>query len=318
MDETGATGERSGVKEGFLAAILAVGEQPMPLYSVSSMVRQPGPNLSFSHPVVLKRNPWATAVKLEPEIRRHDASGVLDNAFGVNLAVFLARYLSLCGSVRADASVFDQVWGEYELDRGRAEVPFRFQALLEGLTGQFDDLALGPRVRIKAISDEWRAERCESDWGSIQTRNLFFDLMQCEYMLEIEVDLPRGSWGSLNLPQRIADQVVTALRLSSTGGVGLGTNWLEATDPVFLQPFHSTMRMDPAPHLVNPRRWPGRAILRSCAPCSRRSRRAASTAGWSSHCAASRVPITSASLKTGSLTTGSLSRLSFCLARAPR
>lgn len=263
--EPGAGDDLPDIRKVFLASIVAVGEQALPLHSVYSMVRQPGPTLAFSHPVVARPFPWVTAVKLEPEIRRADASGVLDRAFGPNFAVFLARYLSICGSIRPDASTFDQVWAEYEVDRGRSDVPFRFEGLLEGLTGDFGDLVLGPQVRVKAITDEWRRQRCELDWTGLAFRNLSLDLIRCEYMLEIEVDLPRGSWGALNVPEVIADQAVTSLRLSCSGGVGLCRSWLEPTVPVFLQPFHGNLgRTRGAPQVRSALPWRGDAqVLRS-------------------------------------------------------
>lgn len=256
--------DESRVKAAFLGSLSAVGEEPMPLYSVRSMIREPGPEVRFSHPVVAKQFPWITAVKLEPEIRRADDSAVLDRVFGPNLVVFLARYLRILGSIRANASVFERVWAEYEEDQRRAEVPFRFQALLT-LKGQFDNLVFSPTVRIKAIKDEWRAERLELDSSGIDFRALSMDLMMCEYMLEIEVDLPRGSWGALNTPEYIADHVVTALRLSAPGGVGWYRSWLEATVPVFIQPFHGTTGKSGGDRQVRPpMAWEGDlAVLRA-------------------------------------------------------
>lgn len=265
MDDSGAGGDLSEIRKVFLASIVAVGEQALPLYSVYSMVRQPGPAPAFSHPVVARPFPWVTASKLEPDIRRADTSGKLGRVFGPNLAVFLARYLSLSERVGANASVFDQVWAEYEIDQGRSYVPFRFEGLLEGLTGDLGDLVLGPQVRVKAITDEWRTQRCESDWTGLEFRNLSVDLIRCEYTLEIHVDLPRGSWSALNVPEVIADQAVTSLRLSCSGGVGLCRSWLEATVPVFLQPFHGNLgRTRGAQQVRSALPWRGNAqVLRS-------------------------------------------------------
>jgi hypothetical protein len=230
---TGAS-ERAGTRVAFLKALSGMGNQPLREYEVLSMVRG---ETGVSFPTVLRPYPWVTAVWLEREIKRADSTGVVVEVFGQSLAKFLERYLTVCGSIRADASVFDQVWVEYVEDQSRTSIPYRYEGLLRGLSGTSETLILDPRVRIHTVNDEWKIERCESELAGLAlVANHGVAMATCNYVLEMDLELQRGPYGLMENPETIADQVVTALRLSSPGGVGLVRSWVKPTVPVFFAP----------------------------------------------------------------------------------
>ena len=221
---------RQEVQDLLLGHLAASGARPLPVRRAYSVARTADGPRWF--PIAVPYHQHAR-LQLAQELKRLDGGHVLDRGFASapSLWLFLERYLYLSGELRADVLVFDRVWTEYEAYLSRTTVPYRLDAPLIGLTGDFDRLDLASCVSVVPITDDWLAQRWEADTFLGPASLLQWTM--CRYRLEVELEAPRRGEDVFKDLLQIADQAVRALRLSASGSVGISETWCDPLVPVF-------------------------------------------------------------------------------------
>jgi hypothetical protein len=134
-----------------------------------------------------------------------------------DLHYLLSRHIQENNDFVFSRNKFDRIYKKFERGVYSKNIRYRLTSLLEGFTGDIEELNLGNNFRIRKMTEE--EKRSVLDEFPPPTPFSVLDMIGHEYVLEVTLSQAKGTTPNVNLVQEVFDDIVTVLRLFKSGCV---------------------------------------------------------------------------------------------------